>query len=409
MTTTRPRLPAATYVLSFSLFAMGTSEFLIAGVLPAMASELDVSLPSAGALISAFAVGVLVGAPPLALLTLQWPRRTTLVASQALFVASMAVGLLADAYWPLLAARIVSGIAYAGFWAVASAAAVAAAPPNRTARALSVVVAGLSVAMVAGGPAGTVLSELAGWQAGFWAVTVATTLSAVAVAVTVPKDEAGERSPDLRNELRPLRQPRLWMAYGTTALTTAMYMGTFGYLGALLTTVSGLEPGWVPVSLSLFGIGAFAGLTVGGRTADRHPSQTLLAGIAGAVATSVALAVAADNAPSAVVLVFLLGFFGFLVNPAVWARVYTLADGAPSFVGATNVSAFQLGIMVAPLAGGVVIGAGQGIAAVGWAGALFGVAALGTATLKVRRNASTRGEPAGSRPRRSRPAGRGRG
>jgi DHA1 family chloramphenicol resistance protein-like MFS transporter len=385
MTTRQERkvkLPVAVYLLGLSLFAMGSSEFLISGVLPDMATDLNVSLPSAGALISAFAVGVLVGAPPLAVLTLRWPRRATLLASQTLFVAAIALGMLTSSYWLLLVSRVISGVAYAGFWAVAMTTAVSLVPRDKTARALSVVVSGLSLAMVFGGPLGTVIGGLAGWRAGFWAVAVATAATAVAVWFTLraPDESAGD-GPELRAELATMKQPKLWVAYATTIATTAAYMVTFSYLGALLSETSGLDTYWIPAVLSLFGIGAFVGLTIGGRLADRSPFHVLSAGIAGMIVFSVALAMLAAYPSAVIPLVFLLGVAAFLVNPAVIGRVYTIAANAPTLAGATNVSAFQLGITLAPLLGGWSIGAGFGIASVGWVGAAVAVVSLGAALL----------------------------
>ncbi|AXB41377.1 Cmx/CmrA family chloramphenicol efflux MFS transporter [Amycolatopsis albispora] len=381
----KPDLPIVVYVLGLSLFAMGSSEFLISGVLPKVADDLRVSLPSAGVLISAFAVGVLVGAPPLAVLTLRWPRRATLLASQALFVASIALGMLARDYWLVLVSRVISGLAYAGFWAVAMTTAVSLVPPDRTARALSVVVSGLSLAMVVGGPAGTVISDLGGWRAGFWAVAVATAATAVAVRLTLRQSGPLDGPPpELRAELRVMKQPRLWVAYTTTIATTAAYMVSFGYLGALLSETSGLPVAWIPAALSLFGIGAFVGLTIGGRLADRSPFRVLTAGILGMISVSVALALLADHLVAAIVLTFLLGVTGFLVNPAVIGRVYTIAASAPTLAGATNVSAFQLGIFLAPLLGGLAIGANFGLASVGWVGAALAVVSLAAALTDAR-------------------------
>jgi DHA1 family chloramphenicol resistance protein-like MFS transporter len=381
----RRGMPLPVYVLGLSLFAMGSAEFLMAGVLPQMASDLHISLPTAGTLISAFAVGVMLGAPPLAALTLRLPRRVALVTSQALFVASIAVGLLTDGYWPLLIARFVSGLAYAGFWGVASITAVSLVPPDRTARALSVVVSGLTLAMVVGGPLGTVIGDAMGWRGGFWAVLAMTTLTAALTLLSLRGPAAGpEPRRDLGTELRALNNPRLWVAYGTAALSTGAYMVTFGYLGAVLADVSKLPVGWVPAVLSLFGIGAFAGLTVGGRSADRQPFRTMTVGIIGIVVVSLALAVLAGQLALTILLVFLLGVAGFVVNPAVLNRAFTIAQAAPTLAGATNVAAFQVGITVAPLLGGYAISAGFGLTSVGWVGALFGVAALGCALLDAR-------------------------
>ncbi|PHM44633.1 hypothetical protein Xmau_01809 [Xenorhabdus mauleonii] len=371
------KIPISVYLLGLSLFAMGSSEFLIAGVLPKIAVDLQVSLPSAGMLISAFAVGVLFGAPPLAIATLRWPRRSTLLISQALFVIATAIGMLSPGYWPLVIARVVSGVAYAGFWAVAATTAVSLVAQDRTARALAVVVSGLSLAMVVGGPLGTVISDMAGWRAGFWAVAAATTVAAVALWFMLPEMQQNHENVSVLDaELKVMKQPKLWVAYMTTLLTTAAYMATFGYLGALLIDVSKLAVNWVPAVLALFGIGAFIGLSIGGRTADKYPFKTLSIGIIGMIIISIALAFWAEHTIATICLVFLLGVFGFVVNPAVMNRVYTIAANAPTLAGATNVSAFQLGITLAPLLGGFAIGAGYGLPSIGWVGALLGMLAL---------------------------------
>ncbi|MGJ0624324.1 Cmx/CmrA family chloramphenicol efflux MFS transporter [Xenorhabdus bovienii] len=379
------KIPISVYLLGLSLFAMGSSEFLIAGVLPKIAEDLQVSLPSAGMLISAFAVGVLFGAPSLAVATLRWPRRATLLLSQALFVAATAIGMLSPDYWPLLIARVVSGIAYAGFWAVAATTAVNLVTQDRTARALAVVVSGLSLAMVVGGPLGTVISDIAGWRAGFWAVAAATSVMAIALWFMLPEIQPSQgEAPVLDTELKTMAQPKLWVAYTTTMLTTAAYMATFGYLGALLIDISKLAVVWVPAVLALFGIGAFIGLTIGGRTADKYPFKTLMIGTLGIIVSSIALTFLAENVIATTCLVFLLGVSGFVVNPAVMNRVYTIAANAPTLAGATNVSAFQLGITLAPLLAGFAIGAGYGLSSVAGVGALLAIIALAPILIDAR-------------------------
>ncbi|GAA4228493.1 hypothetical protein GCM10022254_18650 [Actinomadura meridiana] len=232
------RLPLGVYLLAFSLFAMGSAEFLLAGVLPAIADDLDISLSAAGALISAFAVGVVVGGPPLAILTLRWPRRTTLITTQAIFAAALAVGLVTDDYATLLVTRFVCGLAYAGYWAVAAVTAISLVAPDRAARASGVVVSGLSLAMIAGGPAGALLSYFTGWRGGFWGVAALTAVGAVLTLVAVPTT-GGDRRPSVRRELTTMRRPQLWAVYAATILSTAAYMISFN--GA--TTVSAFQLG----------------------------------------------------------------------------------------------------------------------------------------------------------------------
>lgn len=365
------------YILAFSLFAMGSAEFLMGGILPMIATDLHITLPKAGFLISAFAVGALIGAPPFAILTLYWSKRNALFISQMTFIVSTISSLLAHDYWLILFSRFVMGLAYACFWAVAAAITIQLVPTDRRAKALSLVVSGLTVAIVLGGPTGTLISELTNWRGGFWVVVVLTTISAIAGFFTLQRKSVNNApSPNLKAELRAMKRPALWIAYSTTAATTAAYMGIFSYLGALLLSVSGLAANWLPGVLTLFGIGAFLGLAIGGRTADSHPFNTLLFGIIGLILVSSAIAIFASHTMIIIVLVFLLGVFGFLVNPAVWSRVYTIAPDAPMLAGATNSSAFQAGLMLSPLLAGLPISFGYGLSTIGWVGVMIGIVAL---------------------------------
>ncbi|MGX8908039.1 Cmx/CmrA family chloramphenicol efflux MFS transporter [Streptomyces netropsis] len=370
-------MPVAVYILSLGIFAQGTSEFMLSGLLPTLAEDLGVSIPDAGLLISAFAVGMLVGAPLLAVATLRMPRRTALVAFQAVFIAGHVVGALSPSYELLFATRVVTAVAYAGFWAVAAVTAVSMVPAESRAKAMSVVASGLSLATVLGVPAGTVLGQHAGWRAAFWAVAVLTAASLVSVMLFLP-GRLGADGParTVRQELVAFFRPRLWLSYGITALSVGGVIVSFSYLAPLLTEVSGVPESWVPAVLSLYGVGALVGLTIGGRTADARPFPTLFIGLGGLVAFSLALWGAASHTVLAVVLVFLLGIVGFVTNPAVQARVFAIGGDAPTLVGAVNTSAFNVGITVAPMLGGLAIDAGLGYRSVAWVGAAIGVAGL---------------------------------
>ncbi|MEU0538728.1 MFS transporter [Nocardia sp. NPDC005978] len=362
------RLPAGVYLLAFSLFAMGSAEFLLAGVLPAVAADVGVGLATVGGLITAFAIGVVVGGPPFAVVSLRWPRRTALVLSQLVFAASIAAGLLVGTYPALLITRFVAGLAYAGFFAVAAVTAVGLVSPDRAARASGVVISGLSLAMILGGPAGTFIGYRTGWQGGFWLVVALTVVAAAAVALLLPPT-AGAAEPSIGRELAAMRRPGLWLVYAVTLLSTAAYMITFNYLAELLTTVTGIENDWLAPILVLFGIGAYVGLAIGGRIADRRPHRALLAGAAGIALCSALIAVFAGQAITVVPLVALLGIAGFVLNPAIYGRVFTVAADAPTLAGATTVSAFQLGIALVPIIAGVALDAGASISAVPWLGA----------------------------------------
>ncbi|MFJ8952533.1 Cmx/CmrA family chloramphenicol efflux MFS transporter [Streptomyces sp. NPDC102381] len=373
-------MPLAVYVLGLGIFTQGTSEFMLSGLLPDMAADLGVSIPDAGLLISAFALGMVVGAPLLAVATLRLPRRATLVGLQVVFVAAHVVGALAPGYGLLFATRVIGALAYAGFWAVAVATAVSLAPASAKSRAVAVVAGGLTLATIVGVPAGTVLSQHASWRAAFWAVAAATVVSAVSTVLALPADRAAKGGAEgvrsVRAELRGMARPALWLSYAVTAFTFGAVIVTFSYLASLLTDVTGIRDAWVPVLLALFGAGGLLGLVIGGRTAQVAPLATLGWGLGALAVISGLLAVAAHTAVVVVVLVFALGVAGYVTNPALQSRVFTLAPAAPTLVGATNTAAFNVGNTLAPLLGGLAIDAGLGYASVAWVGAALAAVGL---------------------------------
>ncbi|MEU9110260.1 Cmx/CmrA family chloramphenicol efflux MFS transporter [Streptomyces sp. NPDC048483] len=401
-------MPLVVYLLGLGIFAQGTSEFMLSGLIPDIAADLGVSISDAGLLVSAFAIGMVVGAPVLAVATLRVPRRTALVAFQLVFVAGHVVGALAPGYGVLFATRVVSALAYAGFWAVAAAAAVGLAAPGAKGKALSIVTMGLTLATIVGVPAGTVLSQHAGWRAAFWGVAGLTALSALSLWTALPAGRnaagagaaAGPEVPSVRRELAGLARPELWVSYLVTALTFGAAVVTFSYLAPLLTEVSGLPEGWVPPVLALYGAGGLIGLTLGGRVADTAPLRTLVIGGGALTAASAALALTAGSLGVAVALVFVLGLAGYVTNPVVQSRVFRLAPDAPTLTGAVNTSAFNVGITLTPMLGGLTIDAGLGFTSVAWVGAGTGAVALAAigwaATLE--RRAKRRGLPAEKRP-----------
>ncbi|WP_369166881.1 Cmx/CmrA family chloramphenicol efflux MFS transporter [Streptomyces sp. R28] len=391
-------MPLVIYILGFGTFAQGTSEFMLSGLLPSVAGDLDVSLSEAGLLVSAFAAGMVVGAPLLTLATLRSPRRAALVGFQVVFVAGHAAAALVPHFGLLLVMRVVTGMAYAGFWALASVAAVSLVPAGLRGKAMSVVVSGLSLSMILGVPAGTLLAQYAGWRAAFWAVAVMSALSATAVLLTRPGGrETGVPQLRLRTELRSLAVPRLWVAYATTALTVSATIAVFSYLGALLEDVTGISEGLVPAVLGLYGVGALAGLTVGGRIADRAPFGVLLTGMGTVAVVAAAIAPTADMPAVVIPLAALLAAGGFMTNPAVNARVFGILGETRTLGGALNIAAFNVGIAVAPWVSGLVIDAGPGLAGIGRVGAAFAVAAVASTLLDrhlTRRHRHTTPAPA---------------
>ncbi|WP_261808581.1 Cmx/CmrA family chloramphenicol efflux MFS transporter [Nonomuraea sp. C10] len=377
-------VPLAVYVLGVAIFAQGTSELMLAGLLPEMAADLGVSVPEAGLLISGFALGMLVGAPVLAVLTLRWPRRDALLAFMAVFAVTHVVGALTSSYGVLLATRVAGAFVYAGFWAVAAVTAIGLVPVSARGRAMSVVAGGLTVATLVGLPAGTLVGQSLGWRAVFWAVAALSALAAAGVLATVPaarpEPPAGGELP-LRAQVRALARPQVWLACATTAVSTAALLVVFAYLAALLVDTTGLAPAWVAGVLALYGLGSLIGITLGGRVADSRPFALLFTGLSGVTLVSAGIALGAEAAWAVVPMAFLLGGFGFAVNPALNTRVFALAAGAPALAAAVNVAAFNTGITVGPWLGGLALEAGFGYGSIGWIGAALGLAALGTVAL----------------------------
>jgi DHA1 family chloramphenicol resistance protein-like MFS transporter len=206
-------------------------------------------------------------------------------------------------------------------------------------------------------------------------VVALTAVGAVLTLVAVPATRPHEE-PSVRRELRVMMRPQLWVVYAVTLLSTAAYMISYNYLAAFLTDVTGIAAVWVPAILTLFGIGAFLGLSGGGRIADRRPVHALLGGAIGIGASSVLIAVFATHALAVVVLLLILGIAGFVLNPAIYGRVFTIAAQAPTLAGATAVSAFQLGISLVPGLAGLALDAGAGLGSIPWIGAALALVTI---------------------------------
>ncbi|SDM21606.1 Cmx/CmrA family chloramphenicol efflux MFS transporter [Allokutzneria albata] len=387
-------MPFAVYVLGVAVFAISTSEFMLSGLVPAIATDLAVSIPDAGMLTSAFAIGMVVGGPPLAVLTMRWERRRALAAFLVVFAVVHVVGAVSTDYAVLMVTRVLGALACAGFWAVAAVAAIGMAGENAKARAMSIVVGGTTLACVAGVPGGAFLGQHLGWRAAFWAVAVLSALSVVAVLATLPPSAP---EPVARIELKPLFSKPLVVAYALNALVQGATFCTFTYLAPLVTEVAGLGAGWIPGTLVLFGIGSFIGITVGGRIADARPLTVLGAGMAALALGWTLLAVTAGNAVVAVVLVFVQGLLAFGIAPVLTSRVFYLAGFAPTLAGGLSTAAFNVGNTLGPWLGGLTIDAGLGFRSPVWVSALMMIIALGVFALgpknsagKVRRRVDPR-------------------
>ena len=367
-------MPLPLYLLALAVFAMGTSEFMLAGLLPDIAAELDVTVGTAGLLTSAFAAGMVVGAPLMAGLARGRSGRTGLLAFVVLFLAAHVVGAVTTSFPVLLATRVVAALANAGFLAVALTTAAALVPAERKGRALAVLLSGTTVATIAGVPGGALLGALFGWRAAFWAVALLCLPAALGIVRGVPASPAhkdGEAGPALRDELARLGSPRLLLVMLLGALVNAATFGSFTFLAPLVTGTTGLGGLWLPVVLVLFGAGSFAGVTVAGRLADRRPGLVLAAGGPLLVLGWPVLAVLAARPLAVLVLVFLLGALSFAVGATLITRVLYEAAGAPTMAGAFATAALNTGAALGPLVAASTLGTAAGDRGPLWASGLL--------------------------------------
>jgi DHA1 family chloramphenicol resistance protein-like MFS transporter len=373
-------------LLGTAVFAQGTSEFMVAGLVPDIASELSVSIPAAGLLTSAFAVGMAVGAPFMALLAMRWPRRLALVAFLVAFLLAHVVAAMTTSFEVLVATRVVGALANAGFLAVGLATVTSIVPADAKGRALAVLLAGTTIACVAGVPGGAFLGSLWGWRSAFWAVALLCLPAVVAVLTSVPGGR-GEAAPSPRGELRVLRRPRLLVVLLLGALVNGATFCSFTFLAPVLTDVAGIDGGWVPAMLALFGGGSFLGVRLAARWSDTRPGPVLVGGGIVLAIGWVAFALAAHDVVAVVVLVPLLGMLAFAVGSTLIARVLYAASDAPNLAGSFATASLNIGAAAGPWIGGITIGSGLGLSSPLWvSGALVATAraiaavARGTAT-----------------------------
>ncbi|MCM2410748.1 Cmx/CmrA family chloramphenicol efflux MFS transporter [Streptomyces sp. RKAG290] len=372
-------MPFSVYALGLAVFAQGTSEFMLSGLLSGIAEDLHVSIPAAALLTSAFAVGMVIGAPLMALLGRNWPRRRALLFFLCVFTAVHVVGAVTSSYGLLLATRVVGALADAGFWAVALVTAVALAGPGARARATSVVVGGVTVACVAGVPAGAWLGGEWGWRAAFWAVALVSLPAIAVIAATIPGARPPAALPSARAELRSLAGSGLLLTLLTSALVQGATFCAFSYLQPIATQVSGIGSAWVPALLAMFGVGSFIGVALCGRIIDSRPVALTAAGLVALAVGWALFAWTAGSPMAVVVLVLVQGMLAFGTGTALISHVFRLAEGAPTMSGSFATAAFNVGGALGPWLGGLAIGAGLGFRSPLWVSTLLMVLALGSA------------------------------
>jgi DHA1 family inner membrane transport protein len=339
----RTRLPFVVPLLALGTFLMCTTEFMIAGLLAQMADGFGVRPSQIGLLITAFAMGMIVGAPVMAIATLRLPKRATLVLALVIFAGGHVVAALSGSFEILLAARVLTAVVTGAFWSVASVVATTAAGPAASSRALGLMGSGVAFATVLGVPLGSLAGEHLGWRGTFWALAVLAAAAAVVIGRFAPADGHGA-APSVRSELRALRNARLWIVLSATVLVLGGCMATFSYLAPLLTERAGISLGLVPIVFVCFGIGSLIGTNVVGRFADRNQIATFIATAAAAALILLMLIPLSANAVTAVILVTLLGAACMAVPPIATGLSVALAGSAPTLAAAVTVSAFNAGI-----------------------------------------------------------------
>ena len=379
-------MPVAVLALAAGAFGIGTTEFIIMGLLLQVAADMHVSVSTAGLLISGYALGVFVGAPILTLATRRMPRKAVLLALMAIFTLGNVACALAPSYDLLMAARVLTSLAHGTFFGVGSVVATGLVPENKRASAISTMFVGLTVATLLGVPFGAWFGLLLGWRAAFWAVAAIGVAALAVLALFVPSDVGRNEEPtSLRDELVVLTRPQVQLALATTVLGFAGLFTVFTYVQPILTRVSGFSEAAVSPTLLVFGVGLSIGNIAGGRLADRGLSRALIGALAGLVIVLAALAPALLATTSTVLLLGLLGVAAFATVAPLQLRVLEKAGPAGrNLASSLNIAAFNLGNALGAWVGGLTIDHGPGLAALPLVAAAITALGLGVALWSLR-------------------------
>ncbi|WP_307034997.1 MFS transporter [Streptomyces canus] len=386
-------MPSGLIALALGGFGIGLTEFLIAGLLPQVASSLAVSEAAAGWLISGYALSVAIGAIALTAATTRLPRKQVLVGLVALFVIGNLLSALAPNYQVMLLGRVVAALCHGSFFGIGSLVARGLVAPERKSRAVAVMFAGLTLANVLGVPFGALVGERWGWRAAFWAVTAIGVLALAGIAALVPArpTEAGPAptpAADLRAQFRAFRSWQVWLTLTATGLGYGGMFGAFSYIAYTFTEVGGFSSADVAWLLMVYGVGLVAGNLIGGRAADQDRDRALVLALLGLTVTLAVFGLLAASPTASVFLVFLMGLFGFAAVPGMITRVTDVAHGA-ALAASANVSASNVGNALGAWLGGLAISAGLGYTAPLYVGAgitLIAVLVMAVAAHQARRH-----------------------
>ena len=384
---------APLFALAVGAFGIGVTEFVIMGLLPNVAADLHVSIPAAGALISGYALGVVIGAPVLSILVRNWPQKQVLMGLMILFTLGNAACAIAPSYVLLMAARVLTAFAHGTFFGVGSVVAASLVVKERRASAIAYMFTGLTVANIAGVPFGTWLGQAFGWRATFWAVTGIGVLAVAVLGALLPPSEAPDES-NWRADLKALRRAPVLLGVATTALGFAGVFTVFTYIAPLLTQVAKIPERYVSPLLLVFGTGLIVGNLAGGRLADRWLRTSLLTSLAVLAIVLLAMGFMIRAPATAVMAVALLGVAGFATVPPLQMWVLEKAAGAgQALASSMNIAAFNLGNAVGAAAGGLALAHGLSLLQLPLIAAAFPLLALGAAWLSMTVAQSVRATP----------------
>lgn len=370
----------ALFALAVGAFAIGTTEFSPMGLLPVIAEGVQVSIPTAGMLVSAYAIGVMLGAPVMTLLFSRWGRRKALVALMLIFTVGNLLSALAPGYTSLLLSRLITSLNHGAFFGIGAVVAASVVPKDKQASAIAAMFMGLTVANIGGVPVATWVGQQLGWRLAFGGTAVLGLITMAALWLALPPGEAGPR-PNVRRELAVLVQPSVLLAMGTTVLGSGAMFALYTYVAPVLTELTQASPGFVALALVLIGVGFTLGNSLGGRLADWSLDGATLLILATLALTMAVLPLLLMTQLGAAIGLVVWGAAAFGIVPPVQMRVMQAAAQAPSLASSVNVGAFNLGNALGAALGGLVISLGWGYAAVPWVGAALAASGLGLAWL----------------------------
>ncbi|MFD5590653.1 MFS transporter [Streptomyces griseorubiginosus] len=374
-------MPLALLALAVGAFGLGTTEFVMMGLLPDVADDLGISIPTAGHLVSAYALGVVIGAPLLAAVTARMSRRKVLIGLMGLFVVGNAASAFAPGEYALLAARFVSGLPHGAFFGVGAVVATGMVAPERKARSVSLMFLGLTLANIAGVPVATLMGQHLGWRATFLGVSAIGLAAIASLALLIPHDHTQAPRVGLRGEVAALRSLPVWLALGTTVAGFGALFAVYSYITPMLTDAAGYADSSVTVLLALFGVGATAGNLLGGRLADHSLRGTLFGGLTSLIVVLALFPVLMSTQWSAALAVVLLGTAAFVTGSPLQLMVMEKASAAPSLASSANQAAFNLANAGGAWIGGLALAAGLGVTSPALTGAGLAVLGLGVAAV----------------------------